>query len=833
MEKNNKSHKKSSSSYKISLGESTKESHHNKGSDNSSSSDDECKKKSKKRCCKKGPPGPLVTTLMGSPEFDGLEPGYQSTYCISQNCNNKYFSVGCYITIHCTSEFTPYFLIIEIPDENVIIIQNVNEYTATWECGAKVALVGPQGPVGATGATLFDVAPVADVSWPYGATLIDNDGFISLELAPADNVNPGLLTATDQLISGTKYFQDVIVAGNFAGDPYSSWGGFNPGSIYFDTSLNALQIYLGATVGSTFSGTTWCSILTDCSGYTGGGGATGATGATGPGLNGVTSLSSTGFVNGATVTSGGYLQFAYAISGGTTNTPGLMPGSYSDIFSTQGCDLTTNFGYNWVQTTNSAIDWNSISMSSSGQYQTACQNVSSGSLFVSTDFGNNWTQLGLTTGYEWLYVSVSSSGQYQSAIYFDPDGSEYNIVISSDYGSNASWSYIGIGTSENLNCISLSASGQYQTACADNSGSIWLSSNYGIDWTQAYDMDGLNWKCVAVSSSGQYQTACMNDGTTNYIYTSSSYGKRWDLNSYDPVNGYITSVSLSSSGQYQSICTSTGGRVYISNDYGNTWTTSSGSPTNANLVSIAVSASGQYQVVAQRANGSYTGCIFTSSDYGNNWSSTNNAPNDVDSNIAPWSGVAISASGQYIAGVLSGLYIWNCQNSISNGVVSVGNYSTTSGITGVAGSIYYDTTIGGASGLQISTGSAWTSVKSFVIDHPKDQEKLLVHGCLEGPEAGVYYRGKGVITNNESVAIELPDYVDKLATNLTVQLTPIYDGNIYKPQYFATEVSANKFLVHGVNGAFYWTVYGQRLSFIVEPNKNEVEIKGDGPYKWL
>jgi len=124
-------------------------------------------------------------------------------------------------------------------------------------------------------------------------------------------------------------------------------------------------------------------------------------------------------------------------------------------------------------------------------------------------------------------------------------------------------------------------------------------------------------------------------------------------------------------------------------------------------------------------------------------------------------------------------------------------------------------------------------VKSFVIDHPKDQDKLLVHGCLEGPEAGVYYRGKGVITNNESVVIELPDYVDKLATNLTVQLTPIYDGNIYKPQYFAGEVTGNKFEVHGVNGAFYWTVYGQRLSFIVEPNKTEVEIKGDGPYKWL
>ena len=86
MEKTNKNHKKSSSNYHFNLGESTKYSHYNNGCDNISSSDDECNKKCKKKCCKRGPPGPLVTTLMGSPEVDGLEPGYQSTYCISQNC---------------------------------------------------------------------------------------------------------------------------------------------------------------------------------------------------------------------------------------------------------------------------------------------------------------------------------------------------------------------------------------------------------------------------------------------------------------------------------------------------------------------------------------------------------------------------------------------------------------------------------------------------------------------------------------------------------------------------------------------------------------------------
>jgi hypothetical protein len=35
------------------------------------------------------------------------------------------------------------------------------------------------------------------------------------------------------------------------------------------------------------------------------------------------------------------------------------------------------------------------------------------------------------------------------------------------------------------------------------------------------------------------------------------------------------------------------------------------------------------------------------------------------------------------------------------------------------------------------------SLKSFVIQHPINTNQYLVHVCLEGPEAGVYYRGKG------------------------------------------------------------------------------------------
>jgi hypothetical protein len=124
-----------------------------------------------------------------------------------------------------------------------------------------------------------------------------------------------------------------------------------------------------------------------------------------------------------------------------------------------------------------------------------------------------------------------------------------------------------------------------------------------------------------------------------------------------------------------------------------------------------------------------------------------------------------------------------------------------------------------------------TGSKTFVINHPTNSEKFLVHGCLEGPEAGVYYRGKGSITNNEYVEIELPHYVENLASVFTVQITTIYNGKIVTLN--CSEVENNKFRVYGENATFHWCVHGKRHDIVVEPNKNSVDVKGDGPYLYI
>ena len=121
--------------------------------------------------------------------------------------------------------------------------------------------------------------------------------------------------------------------------------------------------------------------------------------------------------------------------------------------------------------------------------------------------------------------------------------------------------------------------------------------------------------------------------------------------------------------------------------------------------------------------------------------------------------------------------------------------------------------------------------KTFVIEHPTNENKYLVHACLEGPEAGVYYRGKGEITNNEYVEIKLPHYVEKLAFDFTVQITPIYGNKIVTLN--SSEIENNAFKVYGENAKFHWTVYGNRHYINVEPDKDTVNVKGNGPYLYI
>ena len=187
--------------------------------------------------------------------------------------------------------------------------------------------------------------------------------------------------------------------------------------------------------------------------------------------------------------------------------------------------------------------------------------------------------------------------------------------------------------------------------------------------------------------------------------------------------------------------------------------------------------------------------------------------------------IVLNATGSFLNGIPSqpsSFYVKPIRDTNTNGIPAL-VYDSTSG------EITYS-----------STGGQ----KTFIIDHPLDENKYLVHACLEGPEAGVYYRGTATIPiNTKFVEINLPDYVEHFTTDYTVQITPIVNDDDDEdddiPILASSRVKNGKFKVYvkicssSFASHFDYIVFGKRSSIIVEPNKIDVKVKGDGPYTWI
>ena len=127
--------------------------------------------------------------------------------------------------------------------------------------------------------------------------------------------------------------------------------------------------------------------------------------------------------------------------------------------------------------------------------------------------------------------------------------------------------------------------------------------------------------------------------------------------------------------------------------------------------------------------------------------------------------------------------------------------------------------------------------KSFIIEHPIQPDRYLVHTCLEGPEVGVYYRGTDNIINGKSVIITLPKYCSKW-NDFTIHATPIgkKPRSICTSRVFINQDNICQFEVFSKNGEFDWVVFASRESKKLnnfEPLKTDVIVQGNGPYKWI
>ncbi len=116
-----------------------------------------------------------------------------------------------------------------------------------------------------------------------------------------------------------------------------------------------------------------------------------------------------------------------------------------------------------------------------------------------------------------------------------------------------------------------------------------------------------------------------------------------------------------------------------------------------------------------------------------------------------------------------------------------------------------DEAFGGTNQVTVSyenriDGAFYASAKYFDIRDPRygDDGRRLVHGSLEGPETGVYYRGEARLKDGRTV-VTLPPYFEAIARpdGRTVLLTPrIQDGDGAVCPVAASAVRDGRFAIH-------------------------------------
>lgn len=178
-----------------------------------------------------------------------------------------------------------------------------------------------------------------------------------------------------------------------------------------------------------------------------------------------------------------------------------------------------------------------------------------------------------------------------------------------------------------------------------------------------------------------------------------------------------------------------------------------------------------------------------------------------------------SITGTYVETVSSGTGT-TIGGTSSNPTINIGQaVGTTSNVT------FNNLTANGNVGIGTATpsyklqvvGSFAATTKSFVINHPTKPGMKLRYGSLEGPENGVYIRGRS--TSN---TVDLPDYWTKLVdpNSISVQLTPV--GKYQK--LYVEDIRDNKVYISNSsifnNIDYFYYIVAERC----DVEKLEVEI---------
>ena len=206
-----------------------------------------------------------------------------------------------------------------------------------------------------------------------------------------------------------------------------------------------------------------------------------------------------------------------------------LTGEYQAVVSS-GDSLyqSTDYGQTWTRNTNVNGDlYNSIqsfptagiSMSYDGKLQIiVCE-----AIYLSNNYGQTWNTTTIIDDinrefddHNWVACDMSSDGKYMAAVEVTGE-----IYISNDFGNNWTKNNNANVRDRNWQDISISANGRFMTAVEKN-GYVFVSTDFGLNWsvTQDTELGSKVWQTISVSANGMYQTAAVYGGD---IYTAAIY----------------------------------------------------------------------------------------------------------------------------------------------------------------------------------------------------------------------------------------------------------------------------------------------------------------------
>jgi len=284
------------------------------------------------------------------------------------------------------------------------------------------------------------------------------------------------------------------------------------------------------------------------------------------------------------------------------------------------------------------------------------------------DLGNrNWHGLASSSDGSRLYAGSESCGNSACNLGVVDAG---GIWVSSDYG--VTWTESASTSGRKWFSIATNSNGT-KVAAVDRGGYIWTSVDSGSTWTARTAAGSREWDSIASSSDGDNLVAVAPAG---FIFTSIDSGENWINKTPSGVTGF-TGVASSNDGSRLAVTTWSSG-LYTSSDYGSTWTLRTLPVPNpndqTNLQMVSMSGDGRRLVTGSRATSGNGGIIFTSSDFGVTWTSSAPMGFDYIGFVSSGDGSRVAASifGQAAVSTSSDYGVtWSVQTTGTNGVIPI------------------------------------------------------------------------------------------------------------------------------------------------------------------